>query len=105
MQDPVKVLKGTAISTNAFVVPVLIHWVQARSGGTTAITVGLIAGSTNTTVAELEIVTNATGHATVLFEQDHMQKFDPPVRMGDNIANTYVNISGSATWRVGYTMV
>jgi hypothetical protein len=46
---------------------------------------------------------NATGHATVLFNQFERATFDPPVRMGDNVANTYVNLSGSGTWRVEYT--
>jgi len=105
MQDPVKVLQGTAISTNAFTVPVYIHAVTLNGFGTAAMLVGLIAGGTNTVTAEIEVKTSANGHATVPFNTFQRATFKPPVRMGDNVLNTYVNFSGSGTWRVEYTTV
>lgn len=103
MYDNVKVLVGTAISTNAFTFPVRIHKVILNSVGTTALTFGIIAGTTSTVTADILVQNNPSGHASLLFEAFVQANFEPPVLMGDSIANTYVNFVGSGSWRVFYT--
>lgn len=85
------------IATNALTVRMRVHKVVlSQDGGSGVITADLRAGTTVSVTAAIHLVTAGA-------EQEVQQDFDPPVPF--DTGNTLVQVSGSATLRVYYTLI
>lgn len=99
--DPLYVKTVTAITTNAFTFPILVSKITLQhADGAAVLAASLIEGTTNTTTAHIGLTTNLADGTT--FDRYTEADFDPPVLIGDTVANVYIDVTGTGTVRVFY---